>query len=377
LPAAIANYTLTLTNGSGISDTFDLTAETAWPVTFPGSVTAPGGATVDVPVSVLVPGGVLSGTVHTATLTAVSRANPAVQMSGMITTVVGLRSRLQTTLLPPARVLHAAIGEVATTTATLWYQNDSNYGDDLLAAATLPPGWAGDLAAPTAFSLDPLAGRLGTLDVRVPATAPSGVYQVPVTVQGKFEQVITTLDLVLVRGEAAGRSDGVYLPVILKGDKPPTADLIGSFTFAGGSPIVIVENVGQVAAGEFWVDFYIDPESPPSGANQPWDYLCAVPQAQCQGIAWYVSSEIAPGGSVTLRLADAYPANTRWSGVSGAHEFYLYVDSWNPGVSSGAVAEGDEGNNLSHQTLLINGDNLASQQQTTFVPVAGRVRRGP
>jgi len=376
LPAAIASYTLTLSSGSGASEIFDLTTEATWPVTLLGSVTAPGGAAVNVPVSVLVPGGVLSGTVHSATLKAVSRANPAVQMSSVITTVVGPRSRLQTTLLPPARVLRAAAGEVITTTATLWYQNDSNYVDDLAAAANLPPGWPGGLSTPTAFSLDPLAGRLGTLEVSVPATAASGAYQIPVTVQGTYDQVITTLDLVLVRQEAVGRSGGVYLPLILKGDTPSTADLIGSFTFVNGSPVVIVENIGQAAAGEFWVDFYVDPAPTPSGANQPWDYLCSVSPSQCQGIAWYVSSEVAPGGSMTLRLADAYPPNTRWSGVFGTHEFYLYVDSWNPGVSSGAVAEGDEGNNLSHQTLLINSGNLASQQQAEFEPVAGRVRRG-
>jgi hypothetical protein len=122
------------------------------------------------------------------------------------------------------------------------------------------------------------------------------------------------------------------------------------------------------------VDFYVDPSPPPNGTNQPWDYLCSVSQAQCQGIAWYVSSAIAPGSSVTLSLAEAYPANTRWSGVSGVHDFYVYVDSWNPTVAAGAVLEGDEGNNLSHQVLTISGALAA--QQADFEPVAGRVRRG-
>ncbi len=374
LPSQDVAYTVTLTNGSGVTDTFDLAATAAWPVSLADSVAVEGGAGVEVPVSVLVPGGVLSGTVHTATLSAASRANPAVQPGGVITTVVGRVDRLQIQLLPPARVLNVAAGEVATTTATVWYQNGSNYVDDLAASAALPSGWSGGVQSPQTFLLDPLAGRLGQVALTIPATAGSGAYQAPVTLQGLHAQSTAMLDVVVVREEAAQVADGVYLPLIVKAQSSPRPDLVGSFTFAGGAPVVTVENVGQAAAEDFWVDFYVDPAPAPDGANQPWDYLCSVPQDECQGIAWYVSTEIAPGGSLTLRLADAYPPNTRWSGVSGAHEFYVYVDSWNPTVSTGAVLESDEGNNRSYQVLLVS--SVAAAGQVKFEPVAGRVRRG-
>jgi hypothetical protein len=372
LPSQAVVYTLTISNGSGVVDTFDLQTISAWPVSLPGSLTVGGGGSVTVPLTILVPGGVVSGTVHAATITAVSRANGAVQLSQVITSVVSQIDRLKTTLLPPARVLNVPAGQSITTSATIWYENNSNYPDELFVTYTLPSGWTGEVSAPLNFSLDPLASRLGALALTIPDTVSSGAYRVPMTITGKHQQETVWFDTVIVR-QASGSSS--YLPVIFKGQTSLLPDLTGSFTFVSGAPVVTVENIGQVAAGDFWVDFYIDPASPPTGPNQPWDYLCSVPPEQCQGLAWYVSAPIPPGGRVTLTPTEGYPPNSRWSGgLSGTHSVYLFVDSWNPTVATGAVVERNEGNNRSGQVVNLNG-TLDAQQAEPFEPVAGRVRR--
>ncbi len=138
---------------------------------------------------------------------------------------------------------------------------------------------------------------------------------------------------------------------------PAVADLVGSFTlspaktsFNSTEQVVVtatVTNQGTAAAGPFWVDFYINPSKVPTTTNIAWNTVCT--QKPCQGIAWYVKDGLAPGQSITLTSTsgsymDGY---TIWSGQLGAGttDLYLYVDSWNPGVATGGVAESNENNN--------------------------------
>jgi len=144
----------------------------------------------------------------------------------------------------------------------------------------------------------------------------------------------------------------VFLPVMMIFPKP---DLVGSFSLSPNSlapnhPVTItvtITNQGTVAASQFWVDFYINPSVPPTDTNQPWNKRCGL--NPCYGIAWYISGTVEPGQSITLTSTpDSYRApNTRWAGMfaKGTSDLYLYVDSWNPGVTIGAVAEIDETNN--------------------------------
>jgi len=144
----------------------------------------------------------------------------------------------------------------------------------------------------------------------------------------------------------------VYLPVLLK-RHPPNPDLVGSFTltpsgpnFSAGNPVtinVVVTNQGPVAAGAFWVDFYINPSRTPT-VNSRWNDLCSM--NPCYGLAWYVPS-LAAGQSVNLSSNNPAGAYTNWPGyfAGGTSSLQLYVDSWNPGVSWGGVGEWDETNN--------------------------------
>jgi MBG domain/CARDB len=144
----------------------------------------------------------------------------------------------------------------------------------------------------------------------------------------------------------------IFLPLVMDAPQP---DLVGSFTLspnsvAPNSPVTItvtITNAGGVAASQFWVDFYINPSTPPTDTNQPWNKFCQL--NPCYGIAWYITDTIQPGESITLTSTPGsyFAANTRWRGqfLKGTSDLYLYVDSWNPGVATGAVPESNEANN--------------------------------
>jgi VCBS repeat-containing protein len=189
----------------------------------------------------------------------------------------------------------------------------------------------------------------------------------------------------------------VYLPMIIGPGVPPpqAADLVvtdfrlepnkTSFS-AGESVTVIVEvtNQGNVALNQdFWVDFYINPEDIDANpvvptVNQRWDQLCrdgAFTGTPCYyGIVWLVEDDLAPGESVTLRSTSISSVFSRWPGyfVNGTERLYVQVDSWNPGVSTGAVAEINEDNNLeSILNITVSGSNpfvLADDLPTDIPP---------
>ena len=150
-----------------------------------------------------------------------------------------------------------------------------------------------------------------------------------------------------------------YAPLAIE---PPHPDLIGSFTLSKAhpsafEPVLItatITNTGEAPSTEFWVDFYINPQNPPNGTNQPWDKRCGA--SRCRyGIAWFVAQPLAPGQSVTLTSTRAsyYVKNTDWPGSFNTSKLnlYMYVDSWNPTISYGAVYELHEDNNRSEMHL--------------------------
>jgi hypothetical protein len=144
----------------------------------------------------------------------------------------------------------------------------------------------------------------------------------------------------------------IYLPIVMNAPRP---DLVASLSLtpnslAPTSPVTItvtITNRGTAPASQFWVDFYINPSTPPTDTNQPWNKRCGL--TPCYGIAWYVVQTIQPGQSITLTSTPGsyYAQNTRWRGqfTQGTSDLYVYVDSWNPTVATGAVDELNETNN--------------------------------
>jgi hypothetical protein len=112
---------------------------------------------------------------------------------------------------------------------------------------------------------------------------------------------------------------------------------------AGDVRVVIANQGNDRVVNEFFVDLYIDPRSPPERVNQTWEQLGD------QGMVWGVTgaalAALAPGGSVTLEVGDVYyiPELSSYGGALPAGTIvYAQVDSYNPGVSYGAVREDHE-----------------------------------
>jgi hypothetical protein len=146
--------------------------------------------------------------------------------------------------------------------------------------------------------------------------------------------------------------NAVFLPLVLRVGVPDLVVSIGlspnKGSFAAGEPVeisVTVTNQGNAPSGPFWVDFYINPSSPPTSANQVWNTRCS--QTPCLGMAWQVPNGLAVGQNITLSSHSIPAGYGSWPGwfLTGTRSLYAYADSYNPGVVNGAVAETSESNN--------------------------------
>lgn len=153
---------------------------------------------------------------------------------------------------------------------------------------------------------------------------------------------------------------GTYLPVVVR-NPPPLADLqVSSLLVEPSNPVVgqpvtitlEIQNVGELPAGKFWVDFYLDPDPPPTQANQIWGQLGE------HGIAWFVSEGLEPGQSVVLTSLSGYASHaTNWPGEfeqSGEHVLYAFADSWEGTTWYGAVRETHEGLDNRYGPVTVN-----------------------
>jgi hypothetical protein len=161
-----------------------------------------------------------------------------------------------------------------------------------------------------------------------------------------------------------------YLPIVARPAAVTlTPDLVASSislipnktTFAAGEPVevrVTVTNQGNGAAGVFWLDLFINPSSPPTAANQLWNERCSL--TPCFGMAWEVTSGLAPGQSITLSSLSLPAGYSVWPGyfVAGMTDLYAYADSYNSGVVAGSVTESNETNNRAElHGLSVTGSN--------------------
>ncbi len=184
----------------------------------------------------------------------------------------------------------------------------------------------------------------------------------------------------------------VFLPIVLNnwtGTTPPVPPdvnlVIDSLSFVGSPPVndgdryhlqVVVRNAGpDPVTTDFWVDLYLNPISTPA-PNQPWQSLsqsgeqgvgkCST-DPTCYGRAWLVTTDLAPGASVTLTTQaaadwryDRWPAEGVPYASSRHDPIVALVDSW--GFAYGAVSESNEGDNLSNflsATGLRSGESIS------------------
>lgn len=181
-----------------------------------------------------------------------------------------------------------------------------------------------------------LSGSVGQPDAGAALT--SG----PLTLEGGFWERLEpgTLHLPLLAASAAPRQPDVVVESLTI--NPARAN------FAAGETVevlVTVVNQGNAPTTPFWVDLYAGPASPPVAANQRWDELCN--PDRCVGLAWSVSTPLAPGQRLTLSSRAPVANYSRWAGwlPAGTSTLYAYADSWNEGVATGAMVESNEANN--------------------------------
>ncbi|GAB4200520.1 MAG: hypothetical protein OHK0022_21710 [Roseiflexaceae bacterium] len=146
-----------------------------------------------------------------------------------------------------------------------------------------------------------------------------------------------------------------YLPIVLKSGQADLAiTAIGispdRHLFTAGEAVTIsvtVVNQGSApTTSGFWVDLYVNPARPPT-VNTLWSDVCGI--TPCVGVAWPVTTVLAPGQSITLTTTRSNydPQRSFWLGwlPSGTTRLYALADNWNTSGTSGAIQESSEANN--------------------------------
>jgi uncharacterized repeat protein (TIGR01451 family) len=133
----------------------------------------------------------------------------------------------------------------------------------------------------------------------------------------------------------------IFLPLIT-GNFLSAPDLIIESLIAGSNAVTItIKNIGNAPVVDgFWLDVYINPDTPPTRVNRHWHNLGS------QGLVWgVVAPNIVPGESLTLTLNhSAY--RPEFSEVvlplPPGSAVYAQVDSVNLLTDYGGVLEGHE-----------------------------------
>jgi len=134
-----------------------------------------------------------------------------------------------------------------------------------------------------------------------------------------------------------------YLPLVTKNFVNAPDLVVEALTATSYDVQVVIANEGNSpVTDEFWVDVYVDPDTPPTAVNQTWQMLSS------QGLAWGINADalpLAPGDRLTLTLGSPYYA-AAWSSVNwpltAGTPVYAQVDSVALGSDYGAVRETHE-----------------------------------
>lgn len=165
----------------------------------------------------------------------------------------------------------------------------------------------------------------------------------------------------------------VYLPLVLRDfvvlpDLTITNFEISPANPSSSDPVVItvtVQNIGTAPTSEgFWVDFYIDPVPVPDHTmgERRWEKLGSNVSPK-KGLAWKVTSYLAPGQSIILTSTGApgtlgpdpsfaaeWLANSTF--VPGSDQLYSYADSFDSAlIPEGEIVEILETNNRAYIDL--------------------------
>ncbi len=176
-----------------------------------------------------------------------------------------------------------------------------------------------------------------------PTESVSGTATITITVDDGLDTASDTFELRVAVGEVP-HVVFTYLPLIVRNYVVAPDLVVKQIIATSDSVQVVVENQGNApVADEFWVDVYINPDTAPTAVNQVWDQLGS------QGLVWGITEEalpsLAPGGVITLVTGDDYyvPEYSAFGGaLAEGTPVYAQVDSFNAGITYGAVLESHE-----------------------------------
>ncbi len=283
------------------------------------------------------------------------------------------------------------IFDTATVTVTLTGENDAPVAADdavttVLETAVLvsPLGNDTDVDTTDTMSIASITqGTHGTVTnngngtlTYTPATGYIGSDSFTYTIQDSHSATDTATVNVTVNPQTYY----VYLPVALNNYTSAPDLVITSLQGSSDYVEVVIENQGQQAtASGFWVDFYVNPTPPPAAANELW------PNLSSEGIAWGVTTSIAPGQVLTLTYSTASGApnlyysadDSLFSGsLAVGTPIYAQVDSAHVGHPNGAIEENHEiiggayNNIFQALATAVTTTNTASTIATFSVPSA-------
>jgi uncharacterized membrane protein len=170
LPGAVVTYELTVTNMGNATDAFSFgVSGNNWPVDLPAPVTLGMGESVEVEVTVTIPGNAAGGETDVAIVTATSAGDPTKSASSELTTTA--LSVFDVQLLPATDAKSGGPG--STVIYTLELTNAGNAPDTFNLAAT---GWA--TLPESTFTLAAGASTDVVVHVNIPAGAADGAVNV-------------------------------------------------------------------------------------------------------------------------------------------------------------------------------------------------------
>lgn len=171
-PNSVVTYTFTLTNSGNLTDTVGLQAKASlagWSATpiSPTVAVAPG-ATVPVPVRLIIPAGAAAGITNTTTLTATSDVTSLAPVSASVRT--GIAATPGVTLSPAQQNRNTLPGTTITSTITL--QNSGSISQTYSITITnKPAGWTAVLTPTTVGPIEPGVTATLQLAITLPADA--------------------------------------------------------------------------------------------------------------------------------------------------------------------------------------------------------------
>jgi hypothetical protein len=149
--------------------------------------------------------------------------------------------------------------------------------------------------------------------------------------------------------------------------------IIENLIAASDAVTIVIRNAGTAPVPEdqgFWVDFYINPNPPPTQVNEVWNDGRAA-----AGMVWGVDgpilSTLTPGGVITLTVGDAYyvadPDHSNFPGLTAGDTVYVQVDSVNLATNYGNVLESHELLNDSYNNIFTTA-TIAVSSENLFIP---------